>query len=180
MMVTRIVGSHPALRERRYIPIMETRRGVRRGIRRGMYLAMTGDTSSLPRMRRELESKDVVTGSWIATGQALRLPEPRELQGYEDVVPGSAERIVRMAERSAEERNAALRRLTMAEAWSVAITAISFALAPLVLTAATVVAVLQGSDVAAVVTGVAAALSAAPKVIAAIRGDRNDESPLDE
>lgn len=57
-----------------------------------------------------------------------------------------------------------------------AITAISFAITPLALTAATIIAVLRGADTAAVVTGVAAALSAAPKVIAAIRGEREEGS----
>ena len=37
-----------------------------------MYLAMTGDMTSLPRMRREVASKDVVASSWTATGRALR------------------------------------------------------------------------------------------------------------
>ena len=81
-----------------------------------------------------------------------------------------------MAEKAADARDAALTRLTRAEAWAVAITAISFAITPLALTAATIIAVLRGADTAAVVTGVAAALSAAPKVIAAIRGEREEGS----
>ncbi len=52
------------------------------------------------------------------------LPLPAMLQGYEDIVPGSAERILALAESEAEHRRALERSFVTYRAWGLAIAAI--------------------------------------------------------
>jgi len=107
------------------------------------------------------------------------LPDSQEFGEYERQVPGSGDRILTMAEEAARARNSSIIWLSRAEAISVTVVSIIFAVTPIVLGLVAMYLAVKGHQAEAIVTGVVAGVSAGPKLIAAIKGnngsDRNDD-----
>lgn len=104
------------------------------------------------------------------------MPDPAEFSGYEAVLPGAADRIVRMAEKdqdsliAAREGDIKDRHVAAeAEAAALKVTVYGFAGLPYVLTATAIVMACLDKDLQALVSGVSAAVSFTPQVINAIR-----------
>lgn len=102
-----------------------------------------------------------ITGSVVAVASSFEgpLPHPDDLARYESVLPGSAERILRMAEQQAEHRRDVVATLVVADTsrahrglWLGAVVAIVFILAATVM-------VLAGQPVAGAIVATADLLS---------------------
>lgn len=105
------------------------------------------------------------------------LPLPAHLQGYEDVQAGFAERIMAMAE-TAHNASVQARLLPVrAEATALLLSTTAVAFFPWVAFGAAVVLVINGQEVAGIITGLAGAISAGPQIIAATRKPRPVQRP---
>ena len=106
--------------------------------------------------------------------QAYRgpLPSPADFSGFEQVLPGAANRILRMAEQRqrAEIENQQVIARAEARAFVSASWAVSFL--PWVLAALTVGLLIAGESGAAAMTALGTAISAGPQIIAATRPAR--------
>lgn len=98
------------------------------------------------------------------------LPDPEDLAGFERVLPGCAERIVRMAEKAQEAAIEDGHRSTCAEASALKWTSISLSLVPLLMMAvAAFLAVIGKGAGAAWVSVAAAAVGGLPRVVEALK-----------
>lgn len=98
------------------------------------------------------------------------------LAGYEQIETGMAGPIVRMAEIEVESRSRDRGRLVRSEARSVVVATWLVGVLPYTLVAATIWLAYLGQPTAASLAALATALSFGPKIIAAIRSDRSDET----
>lgn len=95
------------------------------------------------------------------------LPDPEDLAGFERVLPGCAERIVRMAEKAQEAAIEDGHRSTRAEAFTLKCTGLLFSLAPLV---AMGLAAFLGKDAGAAWVVVAViAITGLPRVVEVLK-----------
>ena len=100
------------------------------------------------------------------------LPHHGEFGGYESVLPGSAERILRMAEHAQQARIDADLVPLRAEAFSLKAATIGVSFFPwLAVTGALVLAAL-GESAAAIIAGLVGVFSAGPQIIQATRRPR--------
>jgi len=97
------------------------------------------------------------------------LPDAAELQAYEDVEPGAADRIITMAEKALDARTAAALMPIKAEAVSVTVTAVAYSLLPLFAVVAAVVFAVIGYPLGALFSGVAGLAIVGPRIIAEVR-----------
>lgn len=101
--------------------------------------------------------------------QSGPLPPAAELQAYEDVHSGLAERIVVMAEKALDAQAATDVRPVQAEATALVVATIGITFFPWLAVVAAVVLALTGHGYGALLSGAAALLVAGPQIIAAIR-----------
>lgn len=103
------------------------------------------------------------------------LPHPQEFAGFEEVLPGAADRILSMAEKrqQAEIDQQLMTSRAEARAFVGAAWAVSFF--PWALTLLTAGLLAVGQTMPAAAAGIAAALSAGPQIIAATRPKRTEE-----
>ncbi|HLS03951.1 MAG TPA: DUF2335 domain-containing protein [Actinomycetales bacterium] len=100
------------------------------------------------------------------------IPHPEFLGGYENVLPGSADRILRMAEES--QRAAIEAELTpiRAEAWALKVATVGVALLPWFLFLIAGVLVFTGNEISAIIAAAGGFLTGGPQVIASTRRPR--------
>lgn len=125
--------------------------------------------------------QDVLTGLEIQQSFSYTrsgpVAPPYELKQYDEIVPGSAAKIIDASLHSVKVRDDAIERLTKAEAYSVTVAAFLAALLPYALVGAAVWLALTGHPEAAIWTAVGAGVSISPKLIDAIKGNnRQDEN----
>lgn len=94
---------------------------------------------------------------------------PEELREYEDILPGAADRILRMAEATLDAENQAKLVPLKAEAWAVKFATTGVTALPYACITTALIVLSNGYDAAAIIAAIAAALSAGPQVIAATR-----------
>ncbi|MDK8286737.1 DUF2335 domain-containing protein [Actinotignum sanguinis] len=104
------------------------------------------------------------------------LPPAHEFAAYEQALPGAAQTILEMAKANQQSIIEDNRRLTQTEKWSSIMISASFALVPLACLGIAAFSVWTGSDAGTWAGFGAAAITSAPKLIAAIKGKSDDES----
>lgn len=97
------------------------------------------------------------------------LPHYGEFQGYEDVLPGSADRILRMAEEAQRAHIEADLTPIKAEAFALRAATVGVSFFPWLAVAAALALVAAGQNAAAAIAGLAGLFSAGPQIIAATR-----------
>lgn len=97
------------------------------------------------------------------------LPDPGELAGFENVLPGAADRIVTMAQQAQAATIALNTRMADAEASSLKFAAYATASLPYALGVLGIAFAYFGQDVGATVAGIAAAVGLGPQLISAIK-----------
>jgi uncharacterized membrane protein len=107
------------------------------------------------------------------------LPPPDDFAAYERVLPGIADRMMRMNEQDQAARIVNSDRESRAESAGFKISVTGQALLPWLLVVATVVLVWQGQDIAGLVTIIVAALATAPSVVIRIKNAFNRSQPQD-
>lgn len=105
---------------------------------------------------------------------------PHELEHYEKVVPGSASRIIDAGLASMKARDVSLDRIVRAETSASRIGATSAALLPWALIATTIFLVVRGEDVAAIISALAVAVTAAARFAQTWRGGVTSSDDADE
>lgn len=103
------------------------------------------------------------------------LPPAHVLREYDDVVPGTAKRIIDWADSSITTRNQAIERTSQAESLALKAGALSGALFPYALLIATVIAAFAGLTAIAIIAGLAVMATVGPKIIEAARGRGSSE-----
>ncbi len=104
------------------------------------------------------------------------LPPAHEFAAYEKALPGAARTILEMAQANQQSIIEDNRRLTQTEKISSILVSASFALVPLACLGIAALSVWTGNDAGTWAAFGAAAITSAPKLIAAIKGKNDDES----
>ncbi|MBF0698036.1 DUF2335 domain-containing protein [Actinomyces bowdenii] len=107
------------------------------------------------------------------------LPDPAEFAAYEEVLPGSADRILTMAERALEARIEDQHTTARAEARAFLGAAWAVSFFPWLLGVLTIGLMLAGESAVAAVTALVTAATAGPQIIAAIRSGRRRDQDED-
>lgn len=101
----------------------------------------------------------------ITQQRSAPLPHPQEFYQYEQVLPGAADRIVKMAEDSLASTTYAQR----AEARSFTAVSLSAASLPFALLLVSVVSMWLGHEATSIITAIPAAAALSPQIISAVR-----------
>lgn len=62
-----------------------TARAGAKGFRRGAYIGLTGDTTSLKRMRREVQKRDTVAEAWTSVDRAINQARRKTFTGQRTI-----------------------------------------------------------------------------------------------
>lgn len=107
------------------------------------------------------------------------MPPAETLIAYEQVVPGSADRIFQWAEDSINTRNAAIDRTSKAEAKALTAGALSAAFFPYVMVIVALFGLITGHDVVAILGVLGTVAFAGTKIIQALKGRPTSDGEQD-
>lgn len=120
------------------------------------------------------ELPGVAAAAWVERYEGP-MPHPSLLAGYEQVLPGSAERILAMAERAQAVQNGAITRDSRAESTAFVFATFALSALPYGMGVFAVILGLNGQNLGAIIAAAGAALTAAPSIIRATRRDNPSE-----